>query len=63
LIADWTKYLLFLSPYHTAFLLANSTVAQASVSDILVSIAYLTIITAGLLSLVGKKYSAYVIRG
>ncbi|MDD3947647.1 MAG: hypothetical protein PHI19_07395 [Clostridia bacterium] len=34
LIADWTKYLLFLSPYHTAFLMANSTVAQASVSDI-----------------------------
>lgn len=64
LIPEWTKYILFLSPYHVAYLLILGAMGSASLPDTLLSIAYLTAVTIPLIYFgVAKRYRAFVLRG
>jgi hypothetical protein len=64
LIPEWTKYILFLSPYHVAYLLIVSTMGSVSLVDTLVSIAYLIVVTLPLIYFgVIRRYRAFVLRG
>jgi len=64
LMPEWIKYLLFLSPYHTAYLLTTSTITAVSPGDILAASGYLLAETAALIWLgVAKRYRSFVSRG